>query len=615
MLKNTLAVVYDPLVTQIKKLPFWKRDRFLLRELKHFYWIAILAIAFTLISALFGGSTVGLIALFLQGLTDPQSPSFETGLSWLDAWLSPAQASTTTKVYRITSVLLIISWLQALFLYLGQLFSSYTRIQTLYRLRKSIFQRLKSLEFSFYVNERSGNLLNTITTELQKIEQLLKATTLLMIAAFQAIAYIVAMFFISWQLSLFAFMLLSLLFSGVSQIRSRVRKASFNIPTANQRVTSGFVEFINGIKTVHSYETFDYEQKRIDKNILGAAEAEEKIAKFISMIKPLSQGLGSTALVIVLAVAYQVLSVDSELQAAILITFLFALFRALPFVYQVLNTLTRITSFRGSVDKVNQLLAPKNKPIFQNGTIPFPGLKKSVDFVGIEFSYVPGSPILNKIDLSFTKGKTVALVGSSGAGKSTIVDLMLRLIKPNSGQILFDGVDLADIEISTLRRKMAIVSQDTFIFNATVKENIAYGLDSVDNKAVLEAAKQANALDFILEMPEGFETQLGDRGVRLSGGQRQRISIARALVRDPEILILDEATSALDSVTEQLIQESLDELVKGRTVIMVAHRLSTIFKADKVVVLDSGRVVEEGTYQELLDKQGQLWEFHQMQYK
>jgi ABC-type multidrug transport system fused ATPase/permease subunit len=206
-------------------------------------------------------------------------------------------------------------------------------------------------------------------------------------------------------------------------------------------------------------------------------------------------------------------------------------------------------------------------------------------------------------------------VGASGAGKTTLVDLIPRFDDPIEGRIRLDGVDLREFQINSLRRRMAIVSQDTFIFNASIRDNIAYGVPEATPADITEAARLANALDFILELPEQFDTPLGDRGVRLSGGQRQRIAIARALLHNPEVLILDEATSALDSISERLIQDSIEKLAVGRTVIAIAHRLSTIVRADKVVVLEQGRIVEQGTYQELLAQRGRLWKYHQMQHE
>ncbi|MEM8779612.1 MAG: ATP-binding cassette domain-containing protein, partial [Cyanobacteria bacterium P01_G01_bin.49] len=238
----------------------------------------------------------------------------------------------------------------------------------------------------------------------------------------------------------------------------------------------------------------------------------------------------------------------------------------------------------------------------------------SIEFISVDFAYTPGEPILHDVKFSIKQGETVALVGASGAGKTTLADLIPRFYDPTRGKVLIDGLDLREFKISSLRDKMAIVSQDTFIFDMTVRENIAYGVENATDADIFEAAKLANALEFIQDLPEKFETTLGDKGTRLSGGQRQRIAIARALLRDPEILILDEATSALDSVTERLIQESLEKLSKGRTVIAIAHRLSTISNADKVVVLDQGQVVEHGSYGDLLERRGSLWKYHNMQY-
>jgi subfamily B ATP-binding cassette protein MsbA len=260
-------------------------------------------------------------------------------------------------------------------------------------------------------------------------------------------------------------------------------------------------------------------------------------------------------------------------------------------------------------------LRTDNKDYFPNGHLEFSGLKRAINLVSVDFGYEPQNLVLHDISLTIERGKMTALVGGSGAGKSTLADLIPRFYDPTRGTILIDGVDLKTYEIKSLRQKLAVVSQDTFIFNANVRDNIAYALEGVEEADIVEAARQAYALEFIQQLPEGFNTQLGDRGVRLSGGQRQRLAIARALLRDPEILILDEATSALDSVSERLIQESLEKLSMGRTVIAIAHRLSTITRADQVVVLEQGRIVEQGKYQELLEQRGRLWKYHQMQHE
>jgi ABC-type multidrug transport system fused ATPase/permease subunit len=233
----------------------------------------------------------------------------------------------------------------------------------------------------------------------------------------------------------------------------------------------------------------------------------------------------------------------------------------------------------------------------------------------VTFGYLPDTPVLKDLNLEFRRGKMTAIVGASGAGKSTLVDLLPRFYDPDRGRILYDGRDLRDFTTSSLRDQIAVVSQATHIFNTSVTDNIAYGIPDISPERLREVAAQSNALSFIEEMEAGFDTVLGDKGTRLSGGQRQRIAIARALLRDPEILILDEATSALDSVSEHLVQESLERLMEGRTVIAIAHRLSTIENADWVIVLEDGEVVEQGTYADLLERQGQLWTYHSLQYQ
>jgi subfamily B ATP-binding cassette protein MsbA len=255
-----------------------------------------------------------------------------------------------------------------------------------------------------------------------------------------------------------------------------------------------------------------------------------------------------------------------------------------------------------------------NKPRQTSGDRNANPLSTEIEFANVSFSYVTGNPVLTNINVHIQQGATTAIVGASGAGKSTLADLIPRFYDPTEGRILYDGVDLREFDVHSLRARIGIVSQSSHMFNDTVRANISYGSSEATTEDIYEAARTANALSFIEDMEDGFDTMLGDRGTRLSGGQRQRLAIARALVQNPEILILDEATSDLDSVSEQLVKQSLDRLMEGRTVIAIAHRLSTIENADWVVVLEEGRLAEEGRYHDLLDRKGCLWEYHKIQY-
>ncbi|PSB55266.1 ABC transporter ATP-binding protein, partial [filamentous cyanobacterium CCP1] len=264
---------------------------------------------------------------------------------------------------------------------------------------------------------------------------------------------------------------------------------------------------------------------------------------------------------------------------------------------------------------VYDLMRSNNKSFMPNGSVPYTSIQQSISFENIGFHY-PGSAkqILQNIDLVIPKGTTLALVGSSGAGKTTLVDLLPRFYDPTQGRITIDGIDLRDFDLKSLRRSMGIVSQDTFLFNDTIRNNIAYGCTDITETDILEAVRRANAHEFIQHLPQGLDTMIGDRGVMLSGGQRQRIAIARALLRNPEILILDEATSALDTVSERLVQQALDDLSRERTTLVIAHRLSTVQKAHQIAVLDRGQVVELGTHDELLQRNGLYSQLHAMQF-
>ena len=600
----------------LKATKFWQDNYLLLRQFKHFRGLAILAVASTLLGAALEGVMVGLIASFLQGLTNPNEPPIQTGIEWFDIWVLATQASATRRVYQLSALIFIAIWLRSGLKYVGLLFSRLCGLNLGKRLRMLIFEQLQSLSLSYYSQTRSGELINSVTSEVNQVQQAFNVVSNFMTSGSTLLAYVIAMFWISWPLSIVAVMLLSLLSVGLSTLIGKVREASFELPKANGRFASVAIEFINGIRVVKGSGTQDFERRRMYGAIEGILKVNYKVTAMSALVGPLVEGASITILLAMVLLAFHFFVMGSgELRAASLLTFMFTLFRMRPLVSQVNQTRTKFSRFQGPLHNIKELLRQDDKVYLENGTIPFSGLEEAIDLVSLDFGYDVDEPVLRDITLSIKKEQTTALVGGTGAGKTTLVDLIPRFHDPTRGQVLIDGVDLRELEINSLRHRMAIVSQDTFIFSNSVRNNIAYGMEDVDEAAIREVAQQANAWDFIQELPEGLDTLLGDRGVRLSGGQRQRIAIARALLRDPEILILDEATSALDSLTERLIQESIEKLSKGRTVIAIAHRLSTIARADKVVVLEQGQIVEQGGYQELLDKRGKLWEYHQIQYE
>ena len=602
--------IYEPLGNLVKASKFWQNNYLVLREFKHFRKVALFALIFSVLAAAFEGFSIGFLLTFLQSLTNSaDAEPIQTGITWFDIWILGINTSATSRMYRISILILLSTWLRSGFDYFSSIYTESAQLHLADRLRKRMFEHLQALPLSYFVKTRSGELINTITTEIERLKQGFGGVAFVIIRGMAVAVYFVTMFLISWQLSIVSVLLFALLGVGLSTLNARVRESSFGISNANGAFHSTATEFINGIRTVHASGTQDFERQRFYGVSGQLLNASIKVAKAWTLVKPIASAIATTAIIGLIILSFTVFT----LPVASLLTFFFVLMRVVPSIQDINGTVAFLSTLNGSLDNVKQLLESDNQGYFQNGSAEFTKLNRSIDVVSVDFGYEPSNLVLHNITLTLEKGKTTALVGASGAGKTTLADLIPRFYDPTQGHIHIDGIDLKEIDIYSLRKNMAVVSQDTFIFNTSVWNNIAYGTEHATEAEIKEAARLANALKFIEDMPQGFDTQLGDRGVRLSGGQRQRIAIARALLRDPQILILDEATSALDSVSERLIQESLEKLSVGRTVIAIAHRLSTIAKADKVVVMEGGYIVEQGKYQDLLKQRGKLWKYHQMQ--
>ncbi len=594
-----------------KATNFWQNNRLILREFQHFRLVAILALVFSILAASFEGFGLGFLLVFLQSLTTSGSEPVKTGIEWFDILILGINTSATERLYRISALIVITTWMRASFNYLAQVCINFSEISLVDSLRKRIFEQLESQTLNYFNHKKSGELVNILTNEMERIRQLVGGIAFFITRSFTIIVYSASLFMLSWKMSIVAILLFSLVAVGLSTLNKQIRERSFGITTANDNFTSRTLEFIEGIRTIHAFSTQEFERKRY-------YEASEKIVNTVKSIdvislavKPVAESVSTLILIGMIIVALT----TGLMEVSALLTFFFVLFRIMPMIQDINGVVAFLTTQVGAVENIKDLLKSDDKVYFKNGTLKFPGLKRSIDLVSVDFDYNPNQRVLHNITLSIKQGEMTALVGGSGAGKTTLADLIPRFHDATDGYIYIDDVDIRKFEIHSLRRQIAVVSQNTFIFNTSVWKNISYGTPTATEAEIKQAAKLANALEFIEEMPEGFRTQLGDRGLRLSGGQKQRIAIARALLRNPEILILDEATSALDSVSERLIQESLEQLSVGRTVIVIAHRLSTIAKAHKVVVLEQGRIVEQGKYQELLEMQGKLWQYHQMQYE
>jgi len=577
------------------------------------YWgVIAITVLFSFLSALFEGVSIGLIIPFLQTFSNDAS-TFQSGVRWIDVYLLGTESSQLSQLARICGFILLATWGRSLFGYLSGVYATNSRVRIVEHLRMRVVDQLQSVSLHFFSKTRGGEILNTITNEIGRstvavgviFSSILQGTLLLI--------YLALIFWISWELSLIVLVFFGALSLGLSNVVKSVRAQGEMVTKASGKFTSAITELIDGIRTVTLYNQQPYEYERLETATEKLATKTLDTAKRSLLVRPMSQGIVSTVLMVILFLAVWLYVLPGKLDIAFLLTFLFALFRMMPCVDNLNNQRGEWARSRAGLENIADLLRRDDKPYLDEGTRSAPPLQDAIVFDDVDFAYEPGALVLQNVNARIENGKMTALVGSSGAGKSTLADLIPRLSDPISGQVLYDGVDLRAFDVRSLRDRIAVVSQSTYIFNDTVANNIAYGSPDASASDILLAAEQANALGFIEEMEKGMETTLGDRGVRLSGGQRQRIAIARAILRDPDILILDEATSALDSVSERLVQQSIERLMAGRTVIAIAHRLSTIENADWVIVLEEGRIVEQGPYDELLKQRGHLWNYHSIQ--
>ena len=482
-------------------------------------------------------------------------------------------------------------------------------------MREAGLQLLLEIDIDYYTKMKVGDLINSLGGEIGRAATAIGSIVKLIILGITIIVFVGLLLSISWELTIASTILLSLVTLVNQYAISRSKKFGKQLSDMSKAYSISVLETLNGIRLVKATGNEQRELYRIKKLIRDREKADFQSQINSEAIAPVSEVMGITAILLIVFLSRTFFAQQITSLSAVMLTYLLVLLRVLPLISQLNTIRSSFASTASSVEVVADFLRLDNKPLMGNGKIPYTKLQKGIHFKWLSFAY-PGHDklVIKDVNLYIARGTTLALVGSSGAGKSTLVDLLPRFYDPTSGCITIDGVDLRDFDLKSLRKAMGIVSQDTFLFNDTVRKNIGYGRPEATDEEIMIAAKRANAYEFIIKLPQEFDTLIGDRGVMLSGGQRQRLAIARALLQDPEILILDEATSALDTVSERLVQSALDDLSRDRTTLVIAHRLSTVQKADQIAVLDQGRVVEVGNHKELLQKGGFYSRLYAMQF-
>lgn len=482
-------------------------------------------------------------------------------------------------------------------------------------IRESGLNLLLEVDIDYYSNMKVGDLINRLGGETTRAANAIGSAIKLVILVITILVFVGLLLSISWQLTIITTILLSCVTLINQSAISRARVFGKQLSDFSTSYSISVLETLSGIRLVKATGNENREYQKIKQLIRDRETADFKAQVYSEAIGPVSEVTGITTLMLIVFLARTFFADQVSSLSTVILTYILVLLRLLPFISQLNSLRSNFANTAASVEIVAEFLQVDNKPLMPQGKLPYTKLEQGVHFNHISFGYPNQEKlVLQDVDLYLPRGTTLALVGGSGAGKSTLADLLPRFYDPVSGVITIDGKDLTEFEIKSLRKAMGIVSQDTFLFNDSVRNNIAYGKPDATEEEVLTAAKRANAYEFISKLPQGFDTMIGDRGVMLSGGQRQRLAIARALLQNPEILILDEATSALDTVSERLVQAAIDDLSRDRTTLVIAHRLSTVQKADQIAVLDQGRVVEVGTHEELLKNGSYYSRLYSMQF-
>jgi subfamily B ATP-binding cassette protein MsbA len=538
-------------------------------------------------------------------------PAFSLSVSYLadvfNYYLTHIVQSTgrMAALLFVSISIVIASFLANLFKYGGQCVMATLRTRVIANIREALFDKITRLDIGFFNKQQKGNLISVLSNDVNEVQSnVVQSFQTIFREPFLIIGYFGVLFYMSYQLTLIS--LVALILSGflIGKVTRKLRSVASKAQAALGKILSVMEETISGARIIKAFNGQKYirgkfkdineHQARLQRNIYFRQELATPVSEFLGV---------SVAMLILLAGGWLIINGDTGFSISAFITYL-------AFYYQILvpfkNISTAYTGIRKGMASADRIFEVLDTPVTIKKTkapVKITDFKQDIVFNKVCFAYTD-TPVLENINLTVTKGKMVALVGPSGAGKTTMVDLIPRFYEVTSGEILLDGINIKDYEPKGLIGLMGIVTQEAILFNDTVLNNIAFGIDEVSEEAVIQAAKIANAHEFIVKMEDGYQSNIGDRGGKLSGGQRQRLSIARAVLKNPPILILDEATSALDTESERLVQDALTKLMENRTSIVIAHRLSTIQHADLIVVMDKGQIIETGTHTELMAKQG-----------
>ena len=601
-----------------------KRKNF--RRILHYvkpYWFSILMnIIFNILAIVFSLFSFSMIVPFLNLLFNPGNlvnvkPEFaldtDSLLETLNFYVSEVirNYGQANALIFICLLLVVAFFLRNLTTYLALYFMVGARAGTIQDIRNDLYEKIMILPLSFYSKHKKGDIMARITTDVQEIEvSIISYLDTFIKSPITILAYFAYMLGVSWRLTLFVVLLLPIGGLIIGAIGKSLKKDSLEGQNRFAGMLATIEETIGGLRIIKAFNAIDYSSEKFDEQNGKYTRVIKFVNRKRDLSSPMSEFLSSIIISIVVWFGATLIlnaaatpEAEPSITAANFIAYIVVFSQIISPAKSFSQGFYSLQKGMASADRIFEVLDAEEVIVEKENALPLPDFNDSIVYNNVSFHYNEVN-VLKNIDITIPKGKMIALVGESGGGKSTLVDLLPRFYDVSEGSITIDGTDVRDFIISDVRGLMGIVSQESILFNDTVFNNIAFGLEHVSREAVIEAAKIANAHDFIMEMEDGYDTVIGDRGMNLSGGQRQRISIARAVLKNPPILILDEATSSLDTESERLVQEALAKVMTNRTSIVIAHRLSTIQNADEILVMVKGQIVERGKHEELIEKGG-----------
>jgi len=594
---------------------------------------------FTILFAILNGVSVYLTIPLLDTLfqesatkqTTVETSSIEKSSSILPVWINNIKEELVKSfndfvfsgdkpevLIKICFLILAAFLFKNIFGYMQGYFMAFVEHASMKDLRDDAYKHLHKLPIGYFKSERVGNIISRFTNDVNVIQLSISTTfSNLIKEPLTIIVFLGIAISISWQLSLFAFIIVPIASLIIAWIGNKLKKQTIVIQTKLADITSILQETISGVKIVKAFGMEHFENRRFMDETKSYFKLVLKIVRIRNLSSPITEILSVIIGAVIIYYGGILVLVDRTLNASEFLGFLFAIFQMMPPIKELGSVNNRIQEASAAADRIFEIMdiEPHIKNV--SNAIQLKDFKKELEFKNVSFKYEDSDvKVLDNLNFSVKRGEIIALVGPSGGGKSTLADLIPRFYDPTDGQIVIDGNNIKDVTIESLRSKMGIVTQETFLFNINIAENIAYGLTDYPIEKIIEAAKTANAHNFISEMPQGYDTIIGERGIKLSGGQRQRLTIARALLKNPEIMIFDEATSALDNESEILVQEAIERLMLNRTTFVIAHRLSTIRNATNILVLDRGRIIQQGTHDKLIaEEKGLYKKLYEMQFR